>query len=145
MTNKYLLFRASQNELIWDDVRYEAISGPHGKGQLPDGVYEILVRNSFESSELKDSYRDPLTGLAFFIPVVPMFDTVRHGFGIHPDGNVPGTLGCVGLQESASARFWRRWKQTHIQNRPDILHVESRTQKINPMIWFPTQELYDIL
>ncbi len=29
-------------------------------------------------------------------PITSSFPTNRMGFGIHPDGNVPGTAGCIG-------------------------------------------------
>jgi hypothetical protein len=33
-------------------------------------------------------------------PIKPLFDTNRTGLGIHPDGNVPCTAGCIGATDS---------------------------------------------
>lgn len=40
------------------------------------------------------------------MPVNALFDLHgRYGLGIHPDGNVPGTEGCIGLLDSDTSDF----------------------------------------
>jgi hypothetical protein len=76
---------------------YPAISGPYGKGELPSGEYIIGRPVEIKSSLPKfDAYRDK-SGLAWWCRLAPCFKTKRFGFGIHPDGNVPGTRGCIGI------------------------------------------------
>jgi hypothetical protein len=72
-----------------------ARSGPWGNGQLPDGLYTIGTAGPVPKSR-GSSYRDA-TNFSWWCPIVPRFSTKRTGIGIHPDGNVPGTLGCIGI------------------------------------------------
>ena len=81
-----------------DGQSWPAISGPHGKGQLPPGKYLIGEPIEIKSSAAKfNPYRDKI-GFAWWCRLTPLFETDRTGFGIHPDGNIPGTLGCIGIQ-----------------------------------------------
>lgn len=66
---------------------------------------------------------DPITSKAWFIPLQARFSTNRHGLGIHPDGNVPGTLGCIGLQGMDASKFWRKWNSMAKALRPTALTV----------------------
>ena len=84
--------------LQWDDGEvtvssYSAISGPYGNGALENGDYEVgrvgAPRNP------SSAYIDE--GVAFTVDLEPTFDTGRTLLRIHPDGNVAGTAGCVGL------------------------------------------------
>jgi L,D-peptidoglycan transpeptidase YkuD (ErfK/YbiS/YcfS/YnhG family) len=50
---------------------------------------------------------------------------VGHGFGIHPDGNLSGTKGCVGLQGADMKKFWDKWMRTNMKARPNSLQVSS--------------------
>ena len=62
------------------------------KGFAPKGQYKaISYRN-----EPGEAYS--LFGIGFFVHIVPQFETDRTELGIHFDGSVPGTLGCIGLQ-----------------------------------------------
>ncbi len=74
---------------------WSALSGPHGNGHLPGGNYRIGRAHRWAQNEA--AYTDP-NGLCWFCPLVPDFGTSRTGLGIHPDGNVPGTEGCIGIQ-----------------------------------------------
>ncbi len=77
---------------------WHAISGPYGKGKLPSGQYLITEPVEIKSIANKyNPYRDK-TGFAWWCRIKPQFETVRSGFGIHPDGNIPGTLGCIGIR-----------------------------------------------
>ena len=84
-----LLYRVNQQLLIWGEEEYEALSGPYGKGSLPPGFYTIQVRRVTDSQLLRESFRHADSGVAFFIPITPRFETDRSGFGIHPDGYHP--------------------------------------------------------
>jgi len=67
-------------------------SGGWGKGAAPKGEYKaVSYRN-----ESGNAYS--LFNIGFFVHIVPQFETDRTELGIHFDGSVPGTLGCIGLQ-----------------------------------------------
>ena len=48
--------------------------------------------------------------MGFFLPIYPKFNTNRGKvggrLGIHPDGNKPGTLGCIGITEENTKSFY---------------------------------------
>ncbi|WP_338669199.1 hypothetical protein [Pseudodesulfovibrio methanolicus] len=77
---------------------FACVSGPHGKGALPKGIYTVvgdLV--SLERCEENAGFCDK-AGNCWWVPIAPDFDAKGRGhFGIHPDGNIPGTKGCIGL------------------------------------------------
>src|SRR5688572_10627148 len=76
---------------------WSAVSGPHGRGALPKGTYRIGAAVALDR-EAPNAYRDR-AGFAWWCPITPSFSTDRTGLGIHPDGNVPGTEGCIGVTE----------------------------------------------
>ncbi len=81
-----------------DGSNWPAISGPYGKGKLPSGKYLITEPVEIKSTAIKyNPYRDK-TGFTSWCRLTPLFETDRFGFGIHPDGNIPGTLGCIGIR-----------------------------------------------
>lgn len=67
-------------------------SGGWGKGAAPKGEYSA-VSYRVEAGEAYSRF-----GIGFFVHIVPQFETDRTELGIHFDGSVPGTLGCIGLQ-----------------------------------------------
>jgi hypothetical protein len=71
---------------------WPAVSGPWGKGHLPDGPYTIERPVLTDEKPMKD-----VNGFGWKARLVPNFKTERFGLLIHPDGNVPGTLGCIGI------------------------------------------------
>ena len=80
----------------YDDSAIEfsvpAVSGPWGKGRLPEGVYvgnNLRRRNDNKAMICKD-------GNGWSLDLDPNFRTDRSLLRIHPDGNVPGTEGCIG-------------------------------------------------
>lgn len=87
-------------KLYWDEDEYHVVSGGYGKGAIPDGSYDIERYKAVAGniSTMKSGFVNPVNGRGWFLPLTPKFSTTRHGFGIHPDGNLPGTKGCVGLQ-----------------------------------------------
>ncbi|WP_139281599.1 hypothetical protein [Vibrio aerogenes] len=117
--------------LKWGDAQFEIVTGGYGKGAIPDGVYKIEKRRiaAGNKSNMESGYINPLTGKGFFIPLKPGFSTHRHGFGIHPDGNLPGTLGCLGLQGADTKKFWDKWIKTPMRLRPDTLIVSTKIEE----------------
>lgn len=82
--------------------------GPDGLSEcLPEGLYLILRREFVEIKDEKGYYNDPGMYLpekneGWFVPLRPLFYTERGTpekgrFGIHPDGEAPGTNGCIGV------------------------------------------------
>lgn len=106
MSTEQLVFDGST--LRWGAESWSAVSGPHGNGRLPEGTYTVEVhRRTEQSSSLGKGFIDRETGLGWFVPLTPDQNIGRTGLGIHPDGNVPGTLGCVGITSRADS-FYRR-------------------------------------
>lgn len=102
---------------------YQIITGGHGKGALPLGTYEVRKRHVTEGAHLDAGFR--AGGVAFFIPLNPPDTTDRSGFGIHPDGNVTGTLGCIGLYATDARRFWKDWLNMSLSSRPELMTVST--------------------
>jgi hypothetical protein len=114
--------------LVWDADEYAAVSGPYGAGYIELGDYTVKVRNVETHPGMKPGYCLPGADgddICFFIPLDPKFQTDRDGIGIHPDGNVPGTEGCIGLQKADFEDFWSKWNRTAIGNRPTSLTVRK--------------------
>jgi hypothetical protein len=76
--------------------------GPDGRAlRLPRGTYRILRESATEKIS------DPLMQVPgskkyWWVPLKPTFPTergtkARGQFGIHPDGGLPGTNGCIGV------------------------------------------------
>lgn len=117
--------------LSWGKDVYEAISGPWGKGMLPNGTYDVKTRNVVLNGQ-DPGYKDPITGDSWFIPIELRADAgdtsdceCRGGFGIHPDGNVEGTAGCIGLVGKDAAQFWSKWNKCSLKLRPTILSASG--------------------
>lgn len=72
-------------------------SGGYGKGAAPKGEYVAhSYMNITPDFPQSDAYMK--FGIGFFVRIDPTFQCDRSDLGIHFDGNVPGTLGCIGLQ-----------------------------------------------
>jgi hypothetical protein len=97
-------YSIKKEELILNCVKFDAKSGPWGNGPLPVGFYSVgdLIPIASKIGFCVD-------GLGYWIKIKPLFKTKRFGLGIHPDGNVPGTLGCIGLQGYHSRLFHDIW------------------------------------
>ena len=85
--------------LTWlDGEAFKTISGGGGKGPLPFGEYNITSSYTIRPSH--PNYAAYLReGVAFFALLTPLFKSDRTDIGVHPDGGVPGTKGCLGLIE----------------------------------------------
>lgn len=78
------------------EERYVIRTGPYGEGELPGGVYLLRTAVALDpKAESSVPFLDSC-GLAWWAKLEPTFKTERDGFGIHPDGGVLGTEGCVG-------------------------------------------------
>lgn len=115
-------YNIKKGQLTWGATHYTAVSGPHGQGSLPIGSYTIEIRHAVINHP-STSYTDSITNNNWFIPITPLFNTTRRGFGIHPDGNIPGTLGCIGLTGIDAGNFWTIWNKTPMAAKPTTLHV----------------------
>ena len=101
-------------QLTWGADTWPAVSGPHGHGPLVAGLYRVERRQIVPmSAAIAPGFRDPSTGMGFFVPITAMFRTNRGGLGIHPDGNIPGTRGCIGLT-TRTADFYNRIIRTPV-------------------------------
>lgn len=106
-----LIFDTKKNKLSWPvkKLTWDAVSGPYGLGVLPQGLYDVSRREITDYTSSVDlPYRDQ-SGKGFFVPIYPQFDTERGKvggrLGIHPDGNTPGTLGCIGISSNNAKSF----------------------------------------
>lgn len=95
---------------LGDNLKWKACSGPHGKGPAPKGQYEVFKPTDLGNDPGAEPYRDK-KGHAWFAKLAPAFKTERSGFGIHPDGNIPGTLGCIGITEEDSQEIYEYLKK----------------------------------
>ncbi|MBI5215277.1 MAG: hypothetical protein HY960_05950 [Ignavibacteriae bacterium] len=80
---------------------YKALSGPYRKGKLPEGTY---LGNGLRERTDKSAFICPAGGWS--LNLEPMFRTDRTLLRIHPDGNVKGTEGCIGVHCSDSQRLY---------------------------------------
>lgn len=85
---------------IWQDVhlrcQFPILSGGYGRGYLDLGDYSIrglITPDKIEKMSNPKPYQTDGYGFAF--PMTPLFETNRTGIWMHPDGNIPGSLGCV--------------------------------------------------
>jgi len=115
-------------KLKWLPDEFEVVTGGYGNGQIPDGLYDIEIYKAVvgDESTMKSGFVDPVTGVGWFLPLTAKFSTNRDGFGIHQDGNLPGTNGCLGLQGDDIKKFWDKWSRTPMQMRPSSLLVFTK-------------------
>lgn len=106
-----LIFDRNLKKLSWPLKKksWNAVSGPFGAGALPAGLYDISRREITGYTNKVDLPYQDATGNGFFVPIYPKFETNRGKvggrLGIHPDGNKPGTLGCIGLTSANAKSF----------------------------------------
>jgi RHS repeat-associated protein len=107
-TGKYAIFDKKKGTLEVHDGQgvntWNATSGPHGKGALPPGNYTI--GGEFPKTSSDKPFCDA-QGNCFSFPITPNFKTDRFGLAIHPDGNKPGTEGCIGVEDANTSPLWK--------------------------------------
>lgn len=123
--------KGAHGTLHWDSKTYEALSGFYGRGPLPVGNYDVKTRNVVTGNHMEEPFcvGSGDSKLCYFIPLEPRFNAGgRDGFGIHPDGNVEGSEGCIALPEADARRFWTDWMAKDLADRPTDLAVEKQAR-----------------
>lgn len=75
-------------------------SGGWGKGPIPRGIY--ILRNIVRLEDTENNKAFKRDGFPWYAELECPEYVLREGrdsLGIHPEGNLPGTLGCVGIIE----------------------------------------------
>ena len=124
--NKTTIGLMAKGTLTLGDATYQAISGPWNKGMMPNGTHTVKKYEVVASTD-EAGYQSP-TGKGWFIPLKQPASIKRSGFGIHPDGNVEGTAGCVGLVGTDADKFWDAWLKLSMSERPDSLDVTGASE-----------------
>lgn len=75
---------------------WAARSGSSRLKPAPNGIYKIGVVLDKSPGHQSGAFCDP-SGKCWSCLIEPAFATDRWGFAIHPDGNLPGTAGCIGI------------------------------------------------
>ena len=88
-----LVFEGGILKLTRYGVGWSAVSGPFGNGALPVGRYTCTNLHTRTTPAMKKE------GVGFSVDLNPQFKTNRTLLRIHPDGNVAGTQGCIGITE----------------------------------------------
>jgi len=103
-------------------LAWTAVSGPYGNGPLPTGWYECRnLRRRTKSAMVRD-------GVGFSVDLNPLFPTKRTDLRIHPDGNVPGTLGCIGIND-ADVRGCYEALQRLLPTKDSVAYLRVMTPK----------------
>ena len=77
-------------------LQFPICSGGHGNGYLDLGTYSIRGLISPEKiAKMPNPKPYQTDGYGFAAPMTPLFKTNRTGIWMHPDGNIPGSLGCI--------------------------------------------------
>ena len=103
-----LTYKHGARTLSWAGIgRWDAVSGPRHK--LPNGLYKISRREITPyTANIGKAFKGK-NGKGFFVPIYPEFETDRGKsggrLGIHPDGNVYGTAGCIGLRSNSESFY----------------------------------------
>ena len=97
-------------KLQWNEMGLEsgAVSGPHGNADLPDGLY-MAPRSGLIDKNGESPFCDSLRN-CWFQFLQPQFSTSRTELAIHPDGNVSGTAGCIGILDSNTKPWYEAFK-----------------------------------
>jgi hypothetical protein len=110
--------------LCINDQKYACVSGKHGLGALPKGMYTLdkCYKLKKVMKEKKDKNGKVIikngkvviinkvkayTGkeFAWVATLTPQFKTNRSKLLIHPDGGVEGTRGCIGIKNRDKQAF----------------------------------------
>jgi len=78
--------------LYFKDLMVKVMSGPYGDGYLAFGTYK--------GYRIKEETREAFAmfGVGWQLPLRNAETGVERGYAVHPDGNVPGSKGCVACQ-----------------------------------------------
>jgi hypothetical protein len=76
-------------------MQYECYSGGWGDGPLELGEYKVISLMKDEELKKMNTYNSySLFDFGWFARLEPKFETKRTDLGMHPDGNIIGSLGC---------------------------------------------------
>lgn len=78
-------------------TKIPARSGPWGKGPLPPGRYHLGKPVPIDPREPLNAPYVDAKGNAWWCPITPQFTTTRKSLGLHADGGVSGSLGCIAV------------------------------------------------
>ena len=82
----------AEGDLYFMDNIFRFVSGGFGKGAAPKGNYKAYdIRQETRKAFMQFEF-------GWQVPMEAQFDTDRTGLAIHPDGNIQGTLGCIGIE-----------------------------------------------
>lgn len=110
MPIKFTITRKTGNRaegiLSWPEknLRSAALSGPYENGPIEAGLYRAR-RNVLLDKPGEAPYCDPANNCWFQL-LDPQFSTTRTEIGIHPDGGVTGTKGCIGIQTNNTKNWY---------------------------------------
>ncbi len=108
-TNRYSL--TDENGIVTETI--EAVSGPHKKGALPQGQYDVGTPTAIANIPANRSFCDD-SGNCWWVPLTPLFPTDRGQqggqLGMHPDGGTAGTEGCVGVTDPDTSELYQKLK-----------------------------------
>ncbi|MBI5182127.1 MAG: RHS repeat protein [Nitrospirae bacterium] len=96
---------------------YQGISGPYGRGRLPEGNYtgqNLRIRRDNRGMICEDS------GMPWSLDLEPNFQTDRTDLRIHPDAPPEGTAGCIGVACSDAQRLYLDLRNYLGVNNPTI-------------------------
>jgi RHS repeat-associated protein len=95
-----IFYILDDNGNIFDS--WPAVSGIPGRfDPLPTGPYDVGNPVPVSANPYCDS-----SGNCWWVPITPQFDTKSTGLGIHPDGNIYGTEGCIGVLCDDTGILW---------------------------------------
>lgn len=86
---------------------YAGVSGPWGKGPLPLGTY---TGDNLRTRTMNGMTCPGNQPAGWSLDLEPQFGTDRTDLRIHPDGNVPGTEGCIGASCADATRLYNDLK-----------------------------------
>ena len=82
---------------------FNCVSGGYNRGTLPIGLYSVKKPLKLDDTENNKAYKkESFPWVAKLFPKGICIDDKgkRTGLFIHPDGNVEGTLGCLGILQN---------------------------------------------
>lgn len=101
-----------------------AKSGPYGNGALPYGSY-VARRSKMLDKVGQTPYCDAFGGIKHCW-IQPFDDSYgRSELGIHPDGNVDGTEGCIGLKSVNSSAWYDAFYQVPVNSSTTVQVIKA--------------------
>jgi hypothetical protein len=121
----------AEGTLTWTEksLTANAVSGPFGNGFIESGLYHAK-RNVLLDKPGEPPYCDSSSpSTCWFQLISPQFSTTRTEIGIHPDGNTPGTAGCIGITIS-NTKPWYDALKSVAEGQYTVVEVIDRTVSV---------------